>query len=177
MLSRLRRAAAEADPLSWSAERRERFWAKVDRRGDDECWRWRGRTSRNGFGRFGIRLDRSCTIDVYAHRAAWVLSARQSVPKDREVFHAACGELLCVNPRHLQIGSAQDRLDAAKARGAVPAGERHHAAKLTATAVRRLRAAKQADPSLRPADLAAVTGLTRTRLAAILRGEGWNRER
>lgn len=31
----------------------ERFWEKVDRRGDDECWPWLASTDEHGYGQFG----------------------------------------------------------------------------------------------------------------------------
>jgi hypothetical protein len=31
-----------------------RFWSKVDRRGDDECWPWLDRPSSDGYGVFGV---------------------------------------------------------------------------------------------------------------------------
>lgn len=173
----LNRQRSARNPLEWSAERQDRFWAKVERGADDQCWRWLGRGSVNGFGRFGIRVNRKRTIDVYAHRAAWVLTYGRAVPAGSEVFHAVCGDRLCVNPYHLQLGVARERLAAAKARGTLPAGERHHAAKLTAMEVRQLRAAKESDPAARPIDMAAAAGISRTRMAAILRGEGWERDR
>lgn len=174
----LNRQRSARNPLEWSAERQARFWAKVERGADDQCWRWLGRGSANGFGRFGIRVNRKRTIDVYAHRAAWVLTYGRAVPAGGEVFHAVCGDRLCVNPYHLQLGVAQDRLAAASARGTLPAGERHHAAKLTMRQVEELRRRKAADERVSASQLAEEVGISRTRMEAILRGDGWQtRER
>ena len=39
----------------------ERFWAKVDKRGPDDCWEWTGRRYEHGYGNFwaGGRGQRS----------------------------------------------------------------------------------------------------------------------
>lgn len=64
------------------------------------------------------------------------------------VFHL-CARLSCVPPRHLRAGrAAPDRLEQAKARGRVPAGADHQAAKLSPGQVRRLRRLKAVRPEL-----------------------------
>jgi hypothetical protein len=73
----------------------ERFWAKVDRRGPDECWPWIASTLRNGYGVLQHRRKK-----VYAHRLSYTLNVGP-IP-DRHVIHHLCGNQLCVNPAHLQ---------------------------------------------------------------------------
>lgn len=54
-----------------------RFWAKVDRRGPDECWSWLGAVAcKEKYGRFyvGGRM-------VPAHRKAWEL-AKEGIHMD-----------------------------------------------------------------------------------------------
>jgi hypothetical protein len=47
----------------------DRFWAKVDRRGADECWPWLAYRSADGYGRFNA--DRRKPEN--AHRIAYRL--------------------------------------------------------------------------------------------------------
>lgn len=85
----------------------ERFWAKVDTRGDDECWPWLGRVTRTGYGsalseerneRTGRRKGTT------AHRVAYQL-AIGPIPDGMEIDHVAargCTRRDCCNPAHLE---------------------------------------------------------------------------
>lgn len=75
----------------------ERFWPKVDKRG--ECWMWLGSTN----GRYGKIKD--CGRDLYAHRASVLLDGRD-IPDGMEIDHL-CRNKLCVNPKHLEVVTPQ----------------------------------------------------------------------
>lgn len=91
----------------------ERFWAKVDRRGDDECWPWKAGTFGSGYGHFSYeRFGGGST----AHRFAYELLVGP-IPDGLELDHlchtqavveGACGggdecpHRRCVNPAHLE---------------------------------------------------------------------------
>ena len=74
-----------------------RFWSKVDRRGDHECWLWRSQAQPNGYGMF--RFGPRTMSPQYAHRVAYVLSVGPLVP-GLEIGHR-CHTRNCVNPAHL----------------------------------------------------------------------------
>ena len=79
----------------------ERFWAKVNRSADAECWLWLGYTGRNGYGSFsesrhGGRPGRTRV----AHRVAYELTAGP-IPVGFEIDHL-CRNRSCVNPAHLE---------------------------------------------------------------------------
>lgn len=112
-----------------------RFWAKVDRRGSDECWPWLGARDRRGYGR------------IKAFGRNWVasrivLALKGSIPSSEEIVCHHCDNPPCCNPEHLFIGTAllnaQDR--AAKGREPDRRGEGNGRAKLTADQVREIRA-------------------------------------
>ena len=74
----------------------ERFWCAVDRRGDDECWRWLGPVDSRGDGRIyaGRRY-------LTAPRVSWTI--RHGPVPPRACVRPRCGERLCTNPAHLEL--------------------------------------------------------------------------
>ena len=70
----------------------DRFWEKVDKRGD--CWVWQGFSNPHGYGMFRTRNG-----NVKAHVMAFVLSEGR---EPNEAVKQICGNLLCVYPGHLR---------------------------------------------------------------------------
>ena len=73
----------------------DRFWAKVDKRGDDECWEWTA-SLKHGYGQFDTGLR-----GITAHKMSWIL-LYGDVPSGMRVSQS-CRNRLCVNPRHLML--------------------------------------------------------------------------
>ena len=73
----------------------ERFWQKVDRRGLDECWPWRGALTNGGYGHFSVTNK-----SVMAHRWAYEYEVGP-VPDGLQLDHL-CRTRVCVNLRHLE---------------------------------------------------------------------------
>lgn len=83
-------------------EQEARFWAKVDKRGPDDCWPWTAYcTIRGGYGR--IKIARKQYI---ASRIAWEL-AHGKIPEGLHVLHQ-CDNPPCCNPGHLFLGTPSD---------------------------------------------------------------------
>lgn len=79
----------------------ERFWPKVDRRSDDECWEWQGWRLPRGYGHFGKGGREGGTM--LTHRFAYEL-ANGPIPAGMTIDHI-CNNPPCVNVRHLQAVS------------------------------------------------------------------------
>ena len=89
----------------------QRFWEKVDKRGDDECWEWTGAKTRpNAYGYF--RVSGSLAV---AHRVSYEL-AYGGIPEDKQICHT-CDNPACVNPSHLFVGTHTDNMQDKVAKG------------------------------------------------------------
>lgn len=79
------------------ANEEERFWAKVDRRGPDDCWPWIGAAQDDvgGRGRFKVNGRR-----VYAYRLAYEYLVGP-LPAGTDLHHG-CETPACVNPAHVE---------------------------------------------------------------------------
>jgi hypothetical protein len=114
----------------------ERFWEKVARRDDNECWEWTGATRQFGYG--SMRGEKGT---VSAHRFSYELHYGP-IPDGMHVCHS-CDNPPCVNPGHLFLGDglANTRDMDSKGRRMNPdrKGEFHSQAKLTASQVIKIR--------------------------------------
>lgn len=82
----------------------ERFWAKVARGLDNECWPWQASSNSWGYGRMRWKARRK----ALAHRIAYELLVGP-IPEDLVLDHL-CRVRLCVNPRHLQPVTLQENI-------------------------------------------------------------------
>lgn len=101
----------------------DRFWAKVGRRGDDECWPWMAGNTKEGYGRF--RVDGKLES---AHRVAYALM-HGPIPDAkvrRWVIMHTCDNPSCCNPKHLRLGDYSENTADMLAKGRGRTGLKPH---------------------------------------------------
>ena len=149
----------------------ERFWAKVQVRGPDDCWPWIG--SREAAG-YGVLYRRSTPRRrVYkAHRLSWEIH-NGSIPSSLFVCHH-CDNPPCVNPVHLFLGTALDNAKdmLAKGRCRVSKGSSNGRAKLSEVNVRKIRKLLVAGRS--QVSIAAKFGVCQVTISGIKIGRLWS---
>ena len=96
----------------------ERFWSKVNIRGDDECWEWTT-TSRHGFGYGMFWLHDGMKK---AHRVAWMLTNGPITDGGWVCHH--CDNPPCCNPSHLYLGNRKTNAEDKSNRGRASMGGR-----------------------------------------------------
>lgn len=110
-----------------------RYWAKVDRRGSEDCWPWTGAVRKDGpYGLLAMK-GRYKLYNELAHRIAKYLDDGD-VPAGKMALHR-CEDNLCQNPAHIFWGTVKDFVY----KPPVYRGEAHPRAKLTAEDVREIR--------------------------------------
>jgi hypothetical protein len=147
-----------------------RFWAKVDRRSETECWPWKAST-REGYGCIRQRNK------VYsAHCVSWIIANGTQIPEGEIVRHT-CDNRSCCNPAHLTTGSPLDNVRDMHERHpelvSRTSGEMSHKAILTEPLVRAIRLLnRHGYGRVRLARMLGLDGHEGT-INSVLKGESW----
>lgn len=141
----------------------DRFWEKVDIRGEDECWLWMASLHKDGYGNFRGSL---------AHIVSWKIT-NGDIPKGMYVCHK-CDNRACANPKHLFLGTQLDNMRdmILKGRGYDHSGENNPKAKLREKDV--LEIYRLHNSGFSNADIARNYGVTKTAINYIVKGKSWH---
>lgn len=97
--------------MSVSRPLEERFWTKVIKKGEADCWCWCAATVKGGsgerkltYGAIGSGRNTSGHPAILlAHRVSWEIH-NGPIPPGKYIDHI-CHNTLCVNPQHLRLAS------------------------------------------------------------------------
>lgn len=154
-------------PMEFNCEERKsviaRMEAKTIKAGPDECWSWRGKPNNTGYAMICFN-----SRNRLAHRVAYRLFVGE-FDLTMDVLHT-CDNPICVNPRHLFVGTHSDNMRdrSAKRRNNTPKGERSNFHKLTEADVREIRQMPG-----RFVDIAARYGVHADTIGNIKHGVSW----
>jgi hypothetical protein len=151
------------------------LWNKVDKRGEDECWEWKGYKNHDGYGRTWIK-DRG----YYAHRVIFNLAnpnqisleAPKSTDRSGFVLHH-CDNPSCCNPKHLYLGNFKDntRDKIERGRGVDFSGDKGPRCKLTMDQAREARELRKQGKPVR--ELAILFGISLPSMKSLLNGKSY----
>jgi hypothetical protein len=124
----------------------------------DECWRWRGNYTTDGYGTYGWHR---------AHRKSWERFKGQSI-RGRGIVRHSCDHRWCVNPAHLLIGDHSDNVRDRVERDRSAKGERNGRSVLTQAQVDEIRSSR-----LTRRELAEAYGVSARAISKIINRETW----
>lgn len=152
-------------------EQLKNYWAKVDVKGEDECWNWTAcRDGGGGYGQFKTGARSSKAHRVSAYITGLIPSIKSISPND-QVLHT-CDNPACQNPEHFFIGTQKNNMQDKASKGRQAKGVENGGARLTeqdVLEVRRFYA--QGGVSYR--DLAKVYGVGIAQISNIVNRKRW----
>lgn len=145
----------------------ERFWKNVEKRSDDECWPWKGCVSGSGYGHLSVKGKPNVSTRLS------LMIAGVDVPVGASVRHMCdvnyppgdTSYRLCVNPRHLVVGTAKENSRDCLDRGRAPN------AKLTRAIADDIRAERAS--GVTSAEIALKHGISESAVHYIICNRSW----
>jgi len=102
----------------------KRFWNKVEKKTDVECWEWSASRNKYGYGRININKK-----VMKCHRLSFEIYYKRFISNGLCILHS-CDNPKCVNPNHLSEGTHQDNMNDMINKGRHAKGEKITTSKL-----------------------------------------------
>lgn len=145
----------------------ERFWSKVNRGSDEECWEWQGAKIAHGGHGQCIAGD----VVTVSSRIAWALT-NGNLPVDKVICHS-CDNPPCCNPNHLFIGTQTTNMSDRHIKGRSARGSQIGNSRLTEDQVREIRelysSGKLASPGL-----SRKFNVAQSTISRVINRKGWD---
>lgn len=147
-----------------------RFWSKVKKAGENDCWEWAGTmldSTKYARGVFSINGK-----NIKAHRVIYQIFYGD-IPEGKFICHT-CDNMKCVNPKHLFLGDALSNNKDCYAKGRHPIlrGDDDPKSKLRGFQVLEIVELYKSG-KYSQTDLAHKYGVSRGAVLSILRGDNW----
>lgn len=143
-----------------------RFWSRVDKRGEDECWPWTGVIS-PGRERGILKIKGKSHS---SSRASYIIHNGE-IPDGLCVCHT-CDNGLCCNPKHLFLGTTLDNMRDKVAKNRQAKGSRGGRAKLNEEQVLAIRE-RYANKETTITQLSKEYGVSWSAIRFVVTGRNW----
>lgn len=155
---------------------RARFWRKAKVGKPDECWPWTSGVFNDGDGYGQVAFccgtqKRHIKHRYRAHRVSYFLTHGE-LPDDSLVCHS-CDNPICVNPKHLFLGTSQQNVQDRTNKKRDAKGEGHGMHRLTENQVREIRFLRETQ-GLSYRELGERFGVSTTHAGWIVRKVSWS---
>lgn len=101
---------AKIMPKGYKGTIEERFWRKVKKGEENSCWEWIAGRTIDGYGSFWFN-----NRVMKSHKVSYLLHTGD-VPTGMCVCHT-CDNPLCVNPKHLWLGTQLENIEDRQKKG------------------------------------------------------------
>lgn len=147
-----------------------RFFERVDKPSDPEaCWPWTGYTDHDGYGMLWVKIGDDRPRNHRASRLSYLIHAGD-IPDGLLACHT-CDNPICVNPRHLFLGTPEVNTHDMIQKGRGVSGARVWSSKLSEIDVQEIRERLASGES--GASIARQFRVTPTTVSNINRGHTW----
>ncbi len=147
----------------------DKFWKRVAKRSDSECWLWMTYLDRDGYGLFQFRHDGE-KKRFRANRVSYMLTHGNRLNIDQFVCHT-CDNPQCVNPSHLILGDCKTNIDDCVSKHRQAKGIQNGRSKLTEEQVRNIRV--QLSNGQSHCSIAKNFNVTRRAIFSIAKNDTW----